>query len=229
MKGLRLSADSQSHPTFLPNRFPPPMSRRSIFFLILGLFLLGKSLSVYALELMESKMAGDLARILLEQSSVLEKASWEGSPDDARAMIDEQGQIVVIPRKTLVEDLRDPQVQTAEGAVLGGLYLTSDFQPLIDGHKIEIDRLPMIPVKKEDGEAEELVYLRLTVKHVGEGDWRMLVFGKEATPLIDSPFAASQEIGEGKMAVRVVDSDSEHRRLIIQVFGKYESGFEISR
>lgn len=205
------------------------MPRRSILFLILGLYLLGKSFSVYGLELMESKMAGEIARILLERSAALEKTSWEGSPDDARAMIDEQGQIVVIPRKTLVEDLRDPQVQTAEGAVLGGLYLTAEFQPLIDGRKIEIERLPMIPLKNEDGEAEELVYLKLTVKHVGEGDWRMLVFGKDATPLIDAPFAASSEIGEGKMAVRVVDTDSEHRRLIVQVFGKYESGFEIDR
>lgn len=186
------------------------------------------TLSLLGMELMESGQTGELARVLLAQAVAVEKKEWEGNPEEARGVMDETGKIVVIPRTTLMEDLRDPAVMTEEGALLGGLFLSRGFSPLVEGKAIESDRLPVIPLKGVDGADEELLYLRLTVRHLGEGEWRLLVFGADEKPLFDSPFAASPEPGEGKMDVRVVEPDSEHRRLIVRVFGKYESGFTIA-
>lgn len=204
------------------------MHRRSLTLLLLGLILLGRSCFVHGLELMESEKTDHLARLLLEQTGKLDNHPWEGSSTDARGMMSDKQRIIVIPRTTLVEDLRDPQVATEQGALLGGLYLSPEFQPLLNGDKINPDRLPHLSVEEASDAKLELLYLRLSVRHVGDSDWRLLVFGSEDAPLIDTPFKASAEAGEGKLAVRIDSEDPEHRRLILQVFGKYESAFEIA-
>lgn len=59
-------------------------------------------------------------------------------------------------------------------------------------------------------------------------EWQLLVYGKEKTPLLETPFEAVEQASSGKLSLQITEKNGEPVQLHVRVFGKYESSFAIS-
>jgi hypothetical protein len=132
--------------------------------------------------------------------------------------------IILVPAKGLDEDELEAAARPEAGAPLAYLFMTPRFNPLVDDKPADDDKLRFI----EYGNGSRATALILTAKQVDGGDWRMFVFGKEPTPLLQIPIFPADEPKKGQVTMRVEDVQDEVGTLVVTVFGKYEAPIPIS-
>ena len=138
-----------------------------------------------------------------------------------------QDGIIAVPVKGLKEEAVDPAVETENGAGLCVLFLSTCYAPTLEGKPIDAKKLRRFKYNDGQGGEREALCLLVSVKHVGGDDWRLLAFGTEAKPVIDSTFSEATESTDKQLTIKVSGAKDKKAKLGFTVFKKYSASFGI--
>lgn len=192
----------------------------------LGVMLIASSARADELNEMGPEIAQGYGKFLTELFSKADglQVKFEVDTDKAVGLVREDEGIILVPRKGLKDgDEPDPAVGTEKGAGLAYLFLSQRFNPTIDGKPVDGAKLRKLKLPDE----REATALLVSVRRVGDDDWRLYVFGADAKPLIDTSFAGAADNKGTGINVKVRDPKNGIATLVVNLFGKYEAGFPI--
>ena len=164
---------------------------------------------------------------LFEKENKERPAKFEVDPAQATGLHVDQDGIILVPVKSLKEDVVDPAVESANGGGLCYLFMSPCYAPMIDGKPIDDKKLRRVKYKNGQGVDQEAICLVVTVKHVGGDDWRLYAFGAENSPVVDAPFGESTETIDKPLALRVSGAKDKKANLTLTVHKKYSASFAI--
>jgi hypothetical protein len=164
---------------------------------------------------------------LFEKENKERQVKFEVDPAQATGLHAGDDGILAVPIKGLKEGENDPAVESENGGGLCYLFMSPCFAPVIDGKPIDAKKLRRIKFKDGEGNEREAICLIVTVRHVGGDDWRLLAFGTEKAPVIDSRLSESAENVDRTLAIRVSGAKENKANLALTVFKKYSASFAI--
>lgn len=206
------------------------MKSRSLS-VILGLLLLLDSARAADFESIPSDLAQQLATKISEDASKIDKLKFKVDADAEKANgfhVPAKVGALIVPQK----DLKESEELAAKfkmdpGASLAYLFVYH-LTPLVDGKPLNSDRFHSVTFTDENGGQHNLNLLLLSVRQLADDDYRLYVFGKDATPLVDVKFAEGTGPGPTPVAVEIKDVNETTRegKIVVTVFGKYQASFQ---
>ena len=128
--------------------------------------------------------------------------------------------IILVPLKGFREDREAKDSEKDRGVGLCYIFMSGDFNPLVDGKPATDKQLRKIKIKAEE-EEREVTCLVCSVKH-GEGDdWQLHVFSAGKEPLSKSSFEEATDAPKADLALTIKDVKDNKATLVINMFGKY--------
>lgn len=192
----------------------------------LGVMLVASSAMADELNEMGAELAQGYAKFLTEVMTKADglQVKFDVDTDKAVGLVREDEGIIVVPKKGLKDgDEPDAAVATEKGAGLAYIFMSQRFNPTIDGKPVDGAKLRKVKLPDE----REATALLVTVRRIGDDDWRLYVYGNDAKPLIDTTFGeAANQKGTG-VDLSVRDPKKGVATLVLTLFGKYEAGFPI--
>jgi hypothetical protein len=130
-------------------------------------------------------------------------------------------------------DLRESEELAAafrreKGAAVGVLFLYR-LIPIVNDTRIAHDDLHAVEITDDEGVEHVVRVLLLSVRHLGEDDYRLYGYGKAGQPIVDARFEEGTGPGAEPMAVEIKDPDEIAREgdVVVTVFGRYQAGFRV--
>lgn len=175
------------------------------------------------------EVAQSIARRLCEMADKAEAPiKITGDPEKAAGLYEpEVAAAMVVPRTNLKSDSL-PGAEKPEGEPAGYLFLYK-IAPVVAGKVLDRDRLPQVILKTDDGMERKVIVLRLTLKKESEQDWKLLVFGKEKTPLTTARFRAEGNNSTLPLSLATKDIENDQGTLVVTVFGKYSADIRLGK
>lgn len=197
----------------------------------LGFMLPGAVVTADDLQAIGKDDAQRFGKILSEAAAKLEKpqVKIDGDADKAVGLhAPEKLGMLLVPQKDLKESEElEEKFKADTGASLAYLFLYH-LVPVIDGQPVDGSRLRSVTLTGDNGESHTVHVLLLSVRKIGEDDYRLYAYGHEDKPLIDTQFAEGTGPGDLPIAIEVKDKDEVNHqgKIVLTVFGKYQAGFK---
>jgi hypothetical protein len=128
--------------------------------------------------------------------------------------------IILVPLKGFREDREAKDSEKDRGVGLCYIFMSADFNPLVDGKPATDKQLRKIKLKTEE-EEREVTCLLCSVKHAEGDDWQLHVFSAGKEPLSKSSFEEATDAPKADLALTVKDVKDKKATLVINMFGKY--------
>ena len=177
-------------------------------------------------EAIPADLAQQLAKQLAEKAGKIEKLKFKVDADFEKA----NG--IHIPNKVDADcsqkGLKEGEELAAKfkmdpGATLAYLFVYH-LVPVVDGKKVEANRLHSVSFADNGGAEHELHVLLLSARQLGDDDYRLYVFGQDSSkPLIDVRLTEGTK-RTTPVAVELKDpNETTHEgKIVVTVFGKYQ-------
>jgi hypothetical protein len=146
----------------------------------------------------------------------------EADPEKAVGLLNpnsHQG-IILVPLKGFREDRDAKESEKDRGVGLCYVFLSPDFNPLVDGKPATDKQLRKVKIKTEE-EEREVTCLICSVKHADGDDWQLQVFSAGKEPLSKSSFEEATDAPKADLALTIKDVKDNKATLVINLFGKY--------
>jgi hypothetical protein len=192
----------------------------------------GSTLAQEELEPIERETATKFASRLSELAGRIEKpqVNIDAEPDKAVGLHrPRRAGVLVVPQKDLKEENADNEatkaaVKSENGAPLGYLFLYR-IVPVHEDKPISTEKLRAVELTDDEGNVRPVTALLLSVKNVGEDDWRLLIFGADKKPIVDAKFVEGKGNGDLPVGIQVTDVKDNEGTVVITVFDKYQAKF----
>ncbi len=205
--------------------------RKVAVFALLSLFSVVIAVRAEDLEQIESetaqRVAEHLSKKFLEETKE-PQVKFEVDPMKAVGLHSGHDGIVMVPIKGLKEGEINPAVESENGAGLCYLFCSQCFNPMVGDKPAEADKLRKLKFTDGEGNDREATCLLVTAKHVAGDEWKLLVFGSDKKPLIESDWSESGESKEGDLAMHVKDAKDNKAKLVFTLYNKYSSSIPIA-
>lgn len=205
--------------------------RKSVLFAAMTLLLAGAAARAEELEKIDAELTQKIGAHLVElfnKETKEPQVKFEGNPEKAVGLHLERDGIIMVPIKTLKEGELDPAIDSENGAGICYLFMSSDFNPLIDGKPVDAKKLRTVKFEDQEGNSRDTTALLVTAKRIDGEDYRLYVFGADKKPLVESRWGESTENTEGDLAMHVSGAKDKKANLVFTLFNKYSASIEIS-
>ena len=181
------------------------------------------------LERLDKPTAGAFGSFLSLQLANEKDLVAKIEPDLANCVgLADSGQgIILVPGPKLGTVEADARVNADPGAPLAYLFLSKRFDPIVDGQKVPEDKLRRITVSAQ-GNSITATALILTLRHVGESDYRLFVYGAGNEPIAQARLFPAEDKQEGAVDMHVQDAFEKQQTLVITLRGQYEASLQIA-
>jgi len=130
--------------------------------------------------------------------------------------------IILVPLKGFREDREAKDSEKDRGVGLCYIFMSSDFNPLVDGKPATDKQIRKVKFKHAEGEEErDVTCLVCSVKHVEGDDWQLHVFSAGKEPLSKSSFEEATDAPKADLALTIKDVKDNKATLVINMFSKY--------
>jgi hypothetical protein len=201
---------------------------------ILSFSVLATSPGLDGLTPIEPEIAKKFGKILSDEADKIEKPQVKISADPEKASgvhVPEKVGTLIVPQKDLVpgEELAQ-KFKQEKGASLAYLFLHR-LTPVVNGTVADVSRLHAVKLTDDNGQQHTVYLLLLSVRQLGEDDYRLYAYGHEDKPLVEARFAEGTGPGPEPTAVEVKEIDEQAKRgtMTVTVFGKYQASFPIAQ
>jgi hypothetical protein len=134
--------------------------------------------------------------------------------------------IILVPLKGFRED-RDAKVSEKDhGVGFCYVFVSTEFNPLVDGKPATDKQLRKIKIKTEE-EEREAICLICSVKREGD-DYQLQVYSAGKEPLSKSSFEEANDAPQAALALTIKEVKDYKATLVINMFGKYCATIPIS-
>ncbi|HET6328566.1 MAG TPA: hypothetical protein VFG04_28040 [Planctomycetaceae bacterium] len=127
--------------------------------------------------------------------------------------------IILVPLKGFREDRDAKDSEKDRGVGLCYIFMSGDFNPLVDGKPATDKQLRKMKFKTEE-EEREVTCLICSVKKEGD-DYLLNVFSASKEPLSKSSFEEATDAPKAELALTIKDVKDNKATLVINMFGKY--------
>jgi hypothetical protein len=128
--------------------------------------------------------------------------------------------IILVPLKGFREDRDTKDSEKDRGVGLCYIFLSPEFNPLVDGKPATDKQLRKLKFKTED-EERDITCLVCSVKHAEGDDWQLHVYSGGNEPLSKSSFEEATDAPKADLALTIKDVKDNKATLVINMFGKY--------
>ena len=200
-------------------------------FPVLCLLLFPALLAAQELEAIPADLARGLATQFVEQVNKFDKpaAKIDGDLEKVNGVhIPHKMGLLIVPQSDLKESEElDKKFESKPGASLAILFAYHVI-PVVDGKKVDANKLYTVTVKDDEGKEHPLYALLLVVHKPTPDDYRLHAYGKDAKPVVDAKFAEGTGPGPVPVAVELKDINKETREgnVVVTAFGKYQASFK---
>ncbi|MGE3317250.1 MAG: hypothetical protein AB7O26_19200 [Planctomycetaceae bacterium] len=156
------------------------------------------------------------------------QVKFEGNPEKAVGLHLEREGIIMVPIKTLKEGELDPAIDSENGAGLCYIFMSKEFNPLVDGKPADPKKLRTVKFDDHEGNSREATALLVTARRIDGEDYRLYVFGADKKPLVESRWGESTANTEGDLAMTVTEAKDKKANLVLTLYNKYSASFEIA-
>jgi hypothetical protein len=128
--------------------------------------------------------------------------------------------IILVPLKGFREDRETKDSEKDRGVGLCYIFMSPNFNPLVDGKPATEKQIRKIKLKTEE-EERDVTCLICSVKHAEGDDWQLQVFSEGKEPLSKSSFEEATDAPKADLALTLKDVKDNKATLVINMFGKY--------
>lgn len=198
--------------------------------IMLGFLFLPTIVAAEEITTIPTELAQQLAVKIAEQAGKIEKLKFKIDPDSDKANgfhVPKKLGALIVPQKDLKEGKElAAKFKMDPGASLAYLFV-HHVVPMVDGKRIESDRLPSVTIADDDGKEHVVHVLLLSARQLSEDDYRLYVFGKDGKQLVDAKFAEGTGPGPVPVAVELKNPNEATREgtIVVTVFGKFQASF----
>ncbi len=198
--------------------------------IMLGLLFLPTIVAADELATIPTEQAQQMGAKIAEKAAKIEKLKFKIDPDSEKANgfhVPKKLGGLIVPQKDLKEgEELAAKFKIDPGASLAYLFV-HHVVPIVDGKRIESDRLPSVTIADDEGKEHVVHVLLLSARQLSDDDYRLYVFGKDAKPLVDVKFAEGSGPGPVPVAVELKNPNETTREgtIVVTVFGKYQASF----
>jgi hypothetical protein len=205
--------------------------RTSVLLSMIALLFVASASRADELEKIDAEVTQQVSTHLLELFNKETKdpqVKFEGNPEKAVGLHAGRDGILMVPIKTLKEGEPDKAVESENGAGICYLFMSPEFNPLVDGKPVDAKKLRKVKFMDQEGNEREATALLVTVKHVEGDDWRLYVFGADKKPLIETRWGTANDNAEGDLAMAVTGAKDKKANLVLTLFNKYSAAIDIA-
>lgn len=198
---------------------------------LVALLVLPAALCAAGFEKIESEVTQKVSAHLLELFQKEAKdvqVKFEGNPEKAVGLHGDRKGIIIVPIKSLKEGEIDPAVESETGAGICYLFMSPEYNPLVDGKPVDAKKVRTLKFTDGEGNEREATALLVTARHLEGDDWRLYVYGTEKKPLIETRWGVANDNAEGDLAIHVNGAKDKKANLVFTLFNKYAAMIEIA-
>jgi hypothetical protein len=203
--------------------------RTTLLFLGLCLFF-PQFLPAQDLQPVPENRAHSVAARLVELADKIDKPQVKIEADASKANgfhVPSKLGVLVVPQKDLKEGEQSAaKTKVERGAPLAYLF-AYQVVPLVDGKRVDVNRLRTIKVTDEEGQERRVHVLLLAVRQLADDDYRLYGYGQEEKPLVEAKFSEGASAVAEPVAVEIKEPNEQTREgnIVVTVFKKYRASF----